>query len=356
MRRWKDGYVGGRNSGSGCTGGGRISGVRLRHRPDREGRIKAHALPDQPPRPVRAVGAAGRAELADDLATRHAVADAHGDVLQVHVEGRQAVAVIDDDGAASEEHAGFGETDDAGVGRLDRRPSRRCDVDAQMRLARLAVEDRLTAKDTGDGSGYRPFKRRLEGDAVALLREGVIDLRGFALDARQCFGRRRHLGGRQVLDPAHAVMPLDDVEHAMETRTVAEHDVKTGTGRRIAAEADDEVAIGRDAHRLAVERDPPAWASKAANQCALRERAVEGQISGKCRRRDHAECRGDGEARHSSLPCSRLGGAIFAAFSTSRPTARAATLPSWNTSAKSAPGATVCAEVTTAPLASRTKT
>src|SRR5487761_1254983 len=69
MRRWKDGYVGGRNSGSGCTGGGRISGVRLRHRPDREGRIKAHALPDQPPMQVRACGAAGRAELADDLAT-----------------------------------------------------------------------------------------------------------------------------------------------------------------------------------------------------------------------------------------------------------------------------------------------
>src|SRR5690348_9071475 len=185
MRRWKDGFVGGRSNGSGCTGAGRTSGFRLRHRAGCQGRIEAYLIPNQPPVQIRTGGAAGGAERADDLTLRHAIAGADGDILQMDVKGRQAVAVIDDDGAAGKIEAGFGKGDGTRGGGLDRRAGGRGDVDAEMRLSRLTVEKGLAAVNAGDDSRHRQFKWRLEGNAVALLRESAIDLGRLLLDAHQ---------------------------------------------------------------------------------------------------------------------------------------------------------------------------
>ena len=49
---------------------------------------------------VRAGGVACRAGVGDDLALRDALAGGNGEFLIVAVQGRQAVAVVDDDGIA----------------------------------------------------------------------------------------------------------------------------------------------------------------------------------------------------------------------------------------------------------------
>jgi len=141
-------------------------------------------------------GPSGFAKFADDLTLHHAIAGTDGDVPHMDIKRRQAITVIDNDGTTSEVQIGLGEADDAFGGGRDRRAGGRCDIDAEMRLPRLAVEEGLAAINAGDDPGHRPFERRFEGDAIALLRERPVDFNCFAFDAYQRFRRRRDLGRR----------------------------------------------------------------------------------------------------------------------------------------------------------------
>jgi hypothetical protein len=73
---------------------------------------------------------------------------------------------------------------------------------------------------------------------------------------------------------------------------IGEGDVKRRMVGRIAAEAENEAAIGRDADRAAVERDRGTGIGLAANESALLYRAVERERAGRARSRDAEEQQG----------------------------------------------------------------
>ena len=80
----------------------------------------------------------------------------------------------------------------------------------------------------------------------------------------------------------------------MVVAAIGESDIERGVIGRVAAEAEDESAIGRDADGAAVERHLRAGIGLAAHQAALLDLAVERQRSGPARRGDQ---RGEDQRR-----------------------------------------------------------
>jgi len=205
--------------------------------------------------------------------------DRHTDAVHVLVGRGEAMAVIDDDGAAGIEEIALGQRHGAAGGSDDRRAARRRDIDTAMRRAGLAVEDALAAIDAGDRTGRRPMQRLLEERQVGVGGARARDHRALALDAleRDRIGRYLLLG--QPVDALHIVVSRLNREIAMLAAAIGEGDFERGVIGRVAAEAEDEPAIGRDAHGAAVEHHLRAGIGLAAHQTALLDGAIEGQRS-----------------------------------------------------------------------------
>jgi hypothetical protein len=73
---------------------------------------------------------------------------------------------------------------------------------------------------------------------------------------------------------------------------IGEGDVKRRMAGRVAAEAENETAVRRDADRAAVERNGGTGIGLAANESALLYRAVERERAGRARSRDAEEQQG----------------------------------------------------------------
>ena len=101
--------------------------------------------------------------------------------------------------------------DTPGRRRQHRRAARRGDVDAVMRLARLAIQDPLAAIDAGDP----PFDGHLQAsDEITGIRTGVDDIAGRAngggigADPVKNLLWRRDMVALQTVDPLHGIVAL----------------------------------------------------------------------------------------------------------------------------------------------------
>src|SRR5260370_9058408 len=136
-------------------------------------------------RPVKmgAGAGAGGADGADALARLDMLPDRHTDAVHVLVGRGEAMAVIDDDGAAGIEEIALGQRHGAAGRGDDRGAARGRDIDTAMRRAGLAIEDALAAIDAGDRAGRRPMQWLLEEGRVGGGRAGPRAHRPLALDA-----------------------------------------------------------------------------------------------------------------------------------------------------------------------------
>jgi len=232
---------------------------------------------------MRAGGAAGRSHRADDLALRDLLAELHVKPRHVEIDRREPVAVIDHHRAAGHEETLFGERHRTRGRSLDRGAGGCGDIDAHMRRARLAVQDGLAAVDAADRPGHRPDETGFEEAQIAVDGARRRRLAVLALDAFEQLGAGRNLFLRQAFDVADGVLPRRYGEIAVFLAAVAVGDVERGMIRRVAAEAEDEMPVGRDAQLFAVEAHPRAGRNRAADQAALFKRPVEGECAGKGR-------------------------------------------------------------------------
>ena len=97
---------------------------------------------------VRAGGAAGRSDLADDLSRCDQVPVFDQNLRQVKVHRVEAQAVIDEDTLAGENMID-GDADNPIVRRRDIGPHRRADIFSIVRIARLAIHDPHAAENAG---------------------------------------------------------------------------------------------------------------------------------------------------------------------------------------------------------------
>src|SRR5581483_2262658 len=108
------------------------------------------AEPVNTPMQVRPGSPPGHAGQGDALALPDAFAGPHQELRQVYQHRGQAVAVVDDEGAAGEVQVGLGQGDDAAGRGHHRGAGRHRHVDAVVRLLGRAVEDALAAEHAGD--------------------------------------------------------------------------------------------------------------------------------------------------------------------------------------------------------------
>src|SRR5262245_48480544 len=273
----------------------------------------------------------------------------------------EAVAVVDDDGAAGEEKVRVGQGDDAAGRRLEVGTAGRGDIDAEMRAARLAVEDALAAVDAADRAERRPVER-LEGiGQVGVAGAGGVDADLLGLDTLQLLGVRLDLVLGQVVDALDVVFALSDHEFLNLGLSVGVGDGDSCVGPLIAAEGQHEPAIASDRHALLVECDAAAGVGAAEGEPTLGEVTVErdggpraGDKTGACKERQHRQERAAGW-HYSRFPC--RGSCRFEARGrglSARPPAVAATSPSANWMLSPTPGVTAVALVTGRSAASRT--
>src|SRR5690606_5693633 len=115
--------------------------------------------------------------------------------------GADAVAVVDQHGAAGDVEVGLGQGHDAVRRRANGGALRRCDIHARVRRARLAVVDPGAAEAAADAALDGP------GEMLGEAGEGsVLDARGrhqrlLAADALGDLRRRLDRAGRHAIDP-----------------------------------------------------------------------------------------------------------------------------------------------------------
>src|SRR5262249_7479195 len=126
-------------------------------------------------------------------------------------------------------------------------------------------------------------------------------------------------------------------------------------GRRIAAEAQNELAVGRHTHRSAVERERCAGGCLAAGEPPLAQDALErDRIVGRSRRRQRKQQRRRlHKAPHNSSPCDESPGL---GLRLRGPSATTSALPSWNCRPSRAPEGIASAETITLPSGPQTRT
>src|SRR5690606_12141572 len=138
---------------------------------------------------MRAGRPAGRADRADHLALADALPHLHGDGLQVGIYGGNAHAVIEDDRATGVIEVRLGQCDFT-IGAGDHRAAGRGgNVDAEMRLARLAVQDALAAVHAADA----PFSGQIQPCRKSV--RGVLRWRTAAIAAFSGLMRSSNAGG-----------------------------------------------------------------------------------------------------------------------------------------------------------------
>src|SRR5690606_37141272 len=115
-------------------------------------RVYPHVEPAHSPVQVRAGRTTGRTHCGHHLALFHAVARFHVDARQVQEIAADAVAVVDQQGAAGEVEVWLGKGHDARGRRLDRRAAGGRDVHPRMRRAGLAVVDPRASETPADAT------------------------------------------------------------------------------------------------------------------------------------------------------------------------------------------------------------
>src|SRR5215472_3372182 len=139
---------------------------------------------------MRAGGAAGHADLPDDLPARHALVHLHHDLALVDVAGGHAMAVIEKRYATVEKEIRRRKRDDAVRRRVDGRALCRRDVDAEMRILGLTVEYALIAPGPAHDTRTRPIEAVGEPGLARVARARLGDLGPLALDPRDDVRRR----------------------------------------------------------------------------------------------------------------------------------------------------------------------
>src|SRR5882762_5424773 len=128
----------------------------------------------------------GGARLAEFLAALHRIALMHGKLGEVHVDGGQSLAVVEDDAVPFEEQI-TREDDDTGVGGQNRSTRSGAEIDAVVLAEELAIEHSAHAKSFGNDR----IKGLLEGPRPQRMRAGFViggSLGGlFLIDALQRF-------------------------------------------------------------------------------------------------------------------------------------------------------------------------
>jgi hypothetical protein len=224
---------------------------------------------------VRTGRAPGGADQAQHLALFHARPDLHVDAAEVQEVGADAVAVVQQHGAAGEVQVGFGERDDAGGGRVHRRAFRGRHVQAGVRRLRRAVVDALAAIHAADAAVHGPVAVGFVIVAVVVARARGGDHRLLALDARGDLRRRVHRRLRHALDALELPFPRPHRDFVLAHAPRRAHAQPQGA-LLVAADAERQAAIGAHANRrrLAVgadQFDPGARLDAGAHQRALHD-------------------------------------------------------------------------------------
>jgi len=197
---------------------------------------------------VRSGGAAGLANLADQVSLRQALPCPDSDTGLVKIHGDQALTVIQHDKAAFEMHAGFRQADDAPGRRQNGRSLGGRKVRAIVRPLGFAIEDPLSAEATG-------YPGRLQGHDKARAKIIDVDPAGqsglfqgiLPPDEVQKGG----VGGADQFC-GQTVDPLDVEVAGRHGKPMAGGpgrgaDAKVGRQGGVAVEADDEIALRRSA-------------------------------------------------------------------------------------------------------------
>ena len=197
---------------------------------------------------MRPGGAAGLANLADQVALRQALPCPDSDTGLVKIHGYQALAVIQHDQSALEMHAGFRQADDAPGRRQDGRSLGGRKVRAIVRPLGFAIENPLSAEPTGNPG-------RLQGHDKACAKIIDVDPAGqsglFESILLPDEVQQGRVGGADQIC-GQTVDPLD-VEVAgrhgkpMAGGPVRGGDAKVGRQGGVAVEAYDEIASRRSA-------------------------------------------------------------------------------------------------------------
>src|ERR1700733_13748722 len=106
---------------------------------------------------MRARRATGHAHLSNYLPARDIVTNLHCLPALVQIGCGHPVAVVQNCQAAFEVEIRPGESDTRRSRRRDRRARPRCNIDAEMRRHRVAVEYPLAAEWTADDAGHGPI-------------------------------------------------------------------------------------------------------------------------------------------------------------------------------------------------------
>ena len=128
-------------------------------------RVDTRGVPSHAPVQMRAGRPAGRTDFADDLALLDRLPDTDVHLRQMQEVRADAVAVVDEHGAAGQIEV-VGEDHAPGGRRFHRRAGGGGDVHAGMRRSRRAVVDALIAETTADSAGHRSDEVLGEADAV----------------------------------------------------------------------------------------------------------------------------------------------------------------------------------------------
>lgn len=196
---------------------------------------------------MRAGGAAGGADGADALASGDALAAQHIDAAEMQVGGDQALAVIDHDQPALEEHAVLRQQDDAAGRGVDGRSARRGQIDPVVGRAGHAVEDPLAAIAGGDPEiADRRGEPVAEVVAVGAAGEGGGLAAALGGDAGFQLGAGLAGNDRADRDALNVEVAPGDIERAAGLAFRA-GDTQGGPGAGVAVKTDDEEAGRRGA-------------------------------------------------------------------------------------------------------------
>jgi len=163
--------------------------------------------------------------------------------------------VIDNQRTAGKIHVGVCQRNPAGCRGDNGRADRRGDVDAQMRSARLTIQNTLTALDAGNPPFCRPDKPSGEMCYRCKDRARVANNLTFGLDAQQGGRRRRDHFWRESVYALDAIFPFFDFQRPDKPLPIGTHRLQNGRFRRIAPETQDEAAIRCDGDKTAIQAD-----------------------------------------------------------------------------------------------------
>ena len=154
------------------------------------------------------------------------------------------MAVIEQRDAAVVEEIGLGERNDSVRRRVDRRAFGGCDVDAEMRRLRLAVQMRWLPNRPlmmpGNGQSNGSAKNV---SAVSRVRACTI-VSSSRLIRAEFVGRRCHEFFRQAVDGLQFILAGDGRDHAGLARAVSIQECDGRGFRLIEAKAENEFAFG----------------------------------------------------------------------------------------------------------------